>query len=60
MFKFLSSERTPGTSVPTCVVSLNVMVRKADRLEIDLMTPILKTLACLVFVVWGVEGGETS
>jgi hypothetical protein len=56
MFKFLSPERTPGTSVPTCVVSLSVMVRKADRLEIDLMTPKI----ALVFVVRDVEGGESS
>jgi len=31
LFKYLSPERTPGTSVPTCVLSLSVMVRKADR-----------------------------
>jgi len=31
LFKCLSSERTPGASVPTCVLSLSVMVREANR-----------------------------
>ena len=31
LFKCLSPERTTGTSIPTCVLSVSVMVREANR-----------------------------